>query len=104
MYSSLEGSSGSGLIQYSTTGIINVQNKQTLFLSQFHSEHMMKQEASLIRFYKIVNGLAEVPFEGVLIEANKGTRRKHNKKWRQIWSSTSQYGHSFSPKTISISA
>ena len=34
-----------------------------------------RQEARLILFYKIINGLAQVPFEGVLIEAYKGTRR-----------------------------
>ena len=41
-----------------------------------------RQEARLILFYKIVNGLAQVPFEGVLVEAYKGTRRKHNIKFR----------------------
>ena len=35
----------------------------------------MRQEARLILFYKIINGLAHVPFEGVLVEAYKGTRR-----------------------------
>ena len=35
------------------------------------------REARLILFYKIINGLAQVPFEGVLVEAYKGTRRKH---------------------------
>ena len=35
-------------------------------------------------FYKIINGLAHVPFKGVLVEAYKGTRRKHNMKFRQI--------------------
>ena len=39
-----------------------------------------RQEARLILFYKIINGLAQVPFEGVLIEAYKGTRRNH-----KIW-------------------
>ena len=29
-------------------------------------------------FYKITNGVAQVPFEGVLIEVYKDTRRKHN--------------------------
>ena len=52
-------------------------------------------------FYKIINGLAQVPFEGVLVEAYKGTRRKHNMKLRQIGHTTSQYGQSFFPKTIS---
>ena len=60
-----------------------------------------RQEARLILFYKIINGLAQVPFEGVLVEAYKGTRRKHNMKFRQIGHTTSQYGQSFFPKTIS---
>ena len=38
-------------------------------------------EARLILFYKIINGLAQVPFEGVLVEAYKGIRRKHNMKF-----------------------
>ena len=61
------------------------------------------QEVRLILFYKIINGLAQVPFEGVLVEAYKGTRRKRNMKFRQIGHThtTSQYGQSFFPKTIS---
>ena len=54
-----------------------------------------RQEARLILFYKIINGLAQVPFDGVLVEAYKGTRRKHNMKFRQIGHTTSQYGQSF---------
>ena len=50
-----------------------------------------RQEARLILFHKIINGLAQVPFEGVLVEAYKGTRRKHNVKFRQIGHTTSQY-------------
>ena len=42
-----------------------------------------------------------MPFEGVLAEAYKGTRRKHDIKFRQIGHTTSQYGQSFFPKTIS---
>ena len=60
-----------------------------------------RQEARLILSYKIINGLAQVPFEGVLVEAYKGTRRKHNIKFRQIGHTTSQYGQSFFLKTIS---
>ena len=60
-----------------------------------------RQEARLILLYKILNGLAQVSFEGVLVEAYKGTRRKHNMKFRQICYTTSQYGQSFFPKTIS---
>ena len=57
-----------------------------------------REEARLILFYKIINGLAQVPFEGVLVEAYKGTRRKHNMKFRQIGHITSQYGQSFVSK------
>ena len=42
-----------------------------------------------------------MPFEGVLVEVYKGTRRKHNMKFRQIGHTTSQYGQSFFPKIIS---
>ena len=52
-------------------------------------------------FYKIITGLAQVPFERILLEGYKGTRRKHNIKLRQIGHPTSQYGPSFPPKTIS---
>ena len=55
----------------------------------------------ICQFYKIINGLAQVPFKGVLVEAYKGTRRKHNMKFRQISHTTSQYGQSCFPKTIS---
>ena len=61
-----------------------------------------RQEARLILFYKIINGLAQVPFEGILIQAYKHTRRKHYMKFRQIGHTTSQYGQSFFPKTISV--
>ena len=54
-----------------------------------------RQEAQLILFYKIINGLPQVPFDGVLVEAYKDTRRKHNMKFRPIGHTTSQYGQSF---------
>ena len=44
--------------------------------------------------------MAVVPFESV-VEAYKGTRRKHKMKYRHIGHTTSQYGPSFFPKTIS---
>ena len=43
-----------------------------------------RQEVRLILFYKSINVLAQVPFEGVLVEAYKGTRIKPNIKFRQI--------------------
>ena len=61
----------------------------------------LKGARRLILFDKIINGLAQVPFEGVLVEAYRGTRRKHNMKFRQIGHTSSQYGQWFSPKTIS---
>ena len=43
----------------------------------------MRLESQLILFYKIINGLTQVPLEDVLIEA-LGTRRKHNMKFRLV--------------------
>ena len=60
----------------------------------------MRHETRLILFYKIINGLAQKPFEGVLVEAYKDTRRKHNMKFRQIGHTTSQYGQSFFLKLL----
>ena len=60
-----------------------------------------RQEARLMLFYKIINGLAQVPFEGVLVEAYMGTRRKRSMKFRQIGHTTRLYGQLFFPKTIS---
>ena len=60
-----------------------------------------RPEAQLILFYKIIKGSAQVPFKGVLVEAYKGTRRKHSMEYRQIGHTTSQYGQSFFSKTIS---
>ena len=54
----------------------------------------------LFFFYKMINGLAQVPFEGVLVEAYKGTRKNHNMKFRQIGHTTSQYGQSFFLKLL----
>ena len=34
-----------------------------------------RQEARLILFHKIIDGLAQVPFEGLLVEVYKGTRK-----------------------------
>ena len=50
-----------------------------------------RQEARLILFYKVINSLVQVPFEGVLVEAYKGTRRKHNLKFRHIGHTTTVY-------------
>ena len=43
-----------------------------------------RQEARIVQFYKIINGLAQVPFEGVIVGAYKGIRRKHHMKFRRL--------------------
>ena len=60
----------------------------------------MRYEARLIMFYKIINCLSQVSFEGILIEAYRSTRTKHNMKLRQISPTTSQYGQFFSLKLL----
>ena len=61
----------------------------------------MISNQDLFCFTKLLTVLAQEPFEGVLVEAYKSTRRKHSMKFRQIGHTTSQYGQLFFPKTIS---
>ena len=75
--------------------------RDTLVFLRWTPLSQRRQEARLILFYKIINGMAQVHFEGVLVETYKPTRRKHSMKFRQIGHTTSQYGQSFFPKTIS---
>ena len=74
---------------------------QVIFIKNIQSLSQRRQDALLILFYKIVNCLAQVPYECVLIEAYKDTRRKHNMKFKQIGHTTRQYGPSCFLKTIS---
>ena len=70
----------------------------------FGSHYTCKQsqvQKMAARKEQISKSLAQVPFEGILIEAYKGTRRKHNMKFRHIGHTTRQYGQSFFSKTIS---
>ena len=66
------------------------------FIKNIQSLSKRRQDARLILFYKIMNSLAQVPFE-----AYKGTRRKHNMKFKQISHTTRQYRQSCFPKTVS---
>ena len=67
-------------------GLSKVGNRDTLSVSDMLDVlgsmplSQRRQEAQLILFYKIINGLAQVPFEDVLVETYKGTRRKHTIK------------------------
>ena len=105
--------------KYNSDKIERVQRRAAMFVKSRYSRYssvsdmldvlgwtllsQWRQEAQLFLFYKIINGLAQVPFECVLVEAYKlkYTSRKHNMKFRQIGHTTSQYGQSFFPKTIS---
>ena len=100
--------------KYNSDKIERVQRRAARFVKSRYSRYssvsdvlgwtplsQRRQEARLILFYKIINGLAQVHFEGVLVESYKGTRRRHNMKFRQIVHTTRQYGQSFFPKTIS---
>ena len=55
---------------------------------------------SIILCYKIINGLAEISFEGICIEVYKDTRTKQNKTLRQIGHSTSSMVSHFPPKLL----
>ena len=50
----------------------------------WHSLSKMREDARLILFYKIINNLAKVPHEHILVKAYEGTRRKNNHKYRHI--------------------
>ena len=66
----------------------------------WHSLSKRREDARLILFYKIINNLAKVPHEHILVKAYGGTRRKNNHKFRHIGVNTSQYRQSFFPKSI----
>ena len=55
----------------------------------------------LFCFTKLLTVLHKCPSRASLSRRIRGTRRKHNMKFRQIGHTTSQYGQSFFPKTIS---
>ena len=96
--------------KYNSDKIERVQRRAARFVKSRYTRHssvsdmldvlgwtplsQRRQEARLILF-------TVLPFEGVLVEVYKGTRRKHSMKFRQIGHTTSQYGQSFFPKTIS---
>ena len=61
----------------------------------------LSQNRRRLDLFCSINGLALVPFECFFVEVYKGTRRKHNMKCRRIGHTTSQYGQSFFPKSIS---
>ena len=71
--------------KYNSDKVERVHRRATMFAKSMYSRYssvsdmldvlewmplsQRRQEARLILFYKIINGLAQVPFEGVLVEA-----------------------------------
>ena len=55
----------------------------------------------LLCFTKLLTVWHRCPLKAPIVEAYKATSRKHNMKFLPICHTTSQYGQSFSPKTIS---
>ena len=85
------------------TKLIKVGIRDTLvFLICLMCWRVLKgdRRLDLFCFTKLLTVWQQVPFEGVLVEAYKGTRRKHNMKFRQIGHTTSQYGQSFFLKLL----
>ena len=73
------------LFSFGTTHIQLEYSRCGLIMALYNCREIVDGDECL---YKKFNGLAQVPFEGVLIEAYKGTRRKHNMKCRQIGHTT----------------
>ena len=87
--------------KYNSDKVERVQRRAARFVKSRYSRYssvydmlgwtplsQRRQEARLTLFYKIINGLAQEPFEGVLVEAYKGARRKHNMTFRHIGHTT----------------
>ena len=60
----------------------------------------MRHDARLILVFKIINGLAEVSFAGILIEVYKDTMTKQNKKLRHIGHLPSSIISHITPKLL----
>ena len=77
--------------KYNSEKVEKVQRQAARFVKSSYSRYVSdmlsqrRQEARLILFYKIINGLAQMPFKGILVQAYQGTRRKYNIKFRQTW-------------------
>ena len=56
----------------------------------------------LIMFFKIVQGLVDIPADKYLTPASTRTRSRHSLKYRQIPTSSDYYKHSFFPQTVCL--
>ena len=60
-----------------------------------------RTKAQLTMFYKIVNGLVDIPSDQYLTPMSSRTRSTNNRKFRLPSTSTSYYRNSFFPRTVS---
>ena len=60
-----------------------------------------RQDQSLVRFYKIINGLASVETKDILTPADSHTRKNHSFKFKHLQANCDSYRFSFFPATIS---
>ena len=59
-----------------------------------------RRDLRLTMLFKIIHGAAEVPTADVLSEADRRTRRTHDKKFNHLQTSSDPYKYSFFPDTI----
>ena len=60
-----------------------------------------RQDQRLVLFRKIINGLASVETEDILMPADSRTRKNHSFKFKQLQASCDSHRFSFFPATIS---
>ena len=58
-----------------------------------------RQDQRLVLFYKIINGLASVKTEDILMPAASRTRKNHSFKFKHLQANCDSYGYSFFPAT-----
>ena len=54
-----------------------------------------RQDQRLVFFYKIINGLASVETEDILMPANSRTRKNHSFKFKHLQANCDSYRYSF---------
>ena len=60
-----------------------------------------RQDQRLVLFYKIINRLASVETEDILMPADSSTRKNHSFKFKHLQANCNSYRFSFFPATIS---
>ena len=70
--------------KYNSDTVERVQRRPARFVKRRYS-------SSTYSVYKIINGFAQMPFEGVLVEAYKGTRRNLDRLAIQLASIDSRF-------------